>query len=56
MAHANSYQASQVAVKGDKAQGHGKNNENIWSSLLDSVASGKRLPGKTIILLGIAPW
>lgn len=32
-----------------------KKNSNIWSSLLDSVASGKKLPEKRIILLGGSP-
>lgn len=27
-------------------------NKNIWSSMLDSVASGKRLPEKNMIVLG----
>jgi dynein light intermediate chain 1, cytosolic len=38
----------------------GKNGEpkNLWTSMLDSVASGKRLPEKNIIVLGMsnASW
>jgi dynein light intermediate chain 1, cytosolic len=30
-------------------------NKNIWSSMLDSVASGKRLPEKNMIVLGMVP-
>jgi hypothetical protein len=29
------------------------NKKNIWSSMLDSVASGKRLPEKNMIVLGM---
>ena len=29
-----------------------ENKENIWSSLLDSVSTGKRLPEKSLIVLG----
>jgi dynein light intermediate chain 1, cytosolic len=53
MARPNGHPTSQAAVKGDKAQSHGEDDENIWSSLLDSVASGKRLPEKTLIVLGM---
>jgi dynein light intermediate chain 1 len=28
--------------------------KNIWSSMLDSVASGKRLPEKNMIVLGLS--
>ena len=31
---------------------NGEPKENIWSSLLDSVASGKRLPEKNLLVLG----
>lgn len=30
------------------------NKKNIWSSMLDSVASGKRLPEKNMIVLGLS--
>ncbi|WEW55937.1 hypothetical protein PRK78_001372 [Emydomyces testavorans] len=29
--------------------------KNLWSSMLDGVASGKRLPGKTLLVLGGTP-
>lgn len=29
--------------------------ENIWSMMLDSVASGKKLPEKNILVLGPSP-
>ncbi|MCJ1307963.1 hypothetical protein MMC25_001613 [Agyrium rufum] len=38
-----------------KAPGLNQPKENIWSSLLDSVATGKRLPEKRILLLGGDP-
>jgi hypothetical protein len=56
MARANGHQTCQAAAKGDKAQSPGEDGENIWSSLLDSVASGKHLPEKTLIVLGMAPF
>lgn len=30
------------------------NKKNIWSSMLDNVASGKRLPEKNIVVLGMS--
>jgi hypothetical protein len=38
--------------KGQRLQKDADPKENIWSSLLDSVASGKRLPEKTVLVLG----
>jgi len=38
--------------KGRRIQKDADVKENIWSSLLDSVASGKRLPEKTVLVLG----
>lgn len=29
--------------------------KNIWSSLLDGVANGKRLPEKNLLILGMQP-
>lgn len=30
--------------------------KNIWSSMLDSVANGKRLPEKNLLILGAKTW
>jgi hypothetical protein len=32
---------------------NGEQKKDLWSSMLDSVASGKRLPEKNILLLGM---
>ena len=32
-----------------------ENEKDLWSSMLDSVASGKRLPEKNLIVLGGTP-
>ena len=34
------------------SQSNGEKEKNIWSSLLDSVAAGKKLPEKNMLLLG----
>lgn len=36
----------------DKLHANGHTEENMWSSMLDGVASGKRLPEKNILVLG----
>lgn len=36
----------------DKLHANGETEENMWSSMLDGVASGKRLPEKNILVLG----
>ncbi|MCJ1253825.1 hypothetical protein MMC24_001639 [Lignoscripta atroalba] len=38
-----------------RPQSNGDSEKNIWSGLLDSVASGKRLPEKNILVLGGTP-
>ncbi|MCJ1473905.1 hypothetical protein MMC13_002561 [Lambiella insularis] len=38
--------------KAKKLHNDGNATDNLWSSLLDSVASGKRLPEKTLLVLG----
>ncbi|KAL8866412.1 MAG: hypothetical protein Q9174_006317 [Haloplaca sp. 1 TL-2023] len=40
---------------GSRPQSKGELEKNIWSSLLDSVASGKKLPEKNLIVLGGSP-
>ncbi len=41
-----------VINSSDKPQKDGEHGKNMWSSMLDSVASGKKLPEKNIIVLG----
>ena len=36
----------------EKRQSNGEPAKNMWSSMLDSVASGKKLPEKNMIVLG----
>ena len=36
----------------DKFRSAGDNEKGMWSSMLDSVASGKKLPEKNLIVLG----
>lgn len=36
----------------ERLQSHGENEKGMWSSMLDSVASGRKLPEKNIIVLG----
>lgn len=37
---------------GNRPQSKGNQEKNLWSSLLDSVASGKKLPEKNLLVLG----
>lgn len=37
---------------GHRPQSKGNQEKNLWSSLLDSVASGKKLPEKNLLVLG----
>ena len=47
-----SFQTLSSPAKTRKTQNDGEAAENMWSGLLDSVGSGKRLPEKTVLLLG----
>ncbi|MCJ1393389.1 hypothetical protein MMC18_006263 [Xylographa bjoerkii] len=47
-----SFQPFTSPTKTRKAQNDGEVRENMWSGLLDSVGGGKRLPEKTVLLLG----
>ena len=38
--------------RNDRLQSNGDSEKNMWSSMLDSVASGKKLPEKNLIVLG----
>ncbi|KAI4208973.1 MAG: hypothetical protein LQ349_009588, partial [Xanthoria aureola] len=40
---------------GHRQQSKGNQDKNLWSSLLDSVASGKKLPEKNLLVLGGNP-
>ncbi|KAL8769387.1 MAG: hypothetical protein Q9209_004615 [Squamulea sp. 1 TL-2023] len=40
---------------GSRPQSKGNQEKNLWSSLLDSVASGKKLPEKNLLVLGGNP-
>ncbi|KAL8748446.1 MAG: hypothetical protein Q9199_008194 [Rusavskia elegans] len=40
---------------GNRPQSKGNQEKNLWSSLLDSVASGKKLPEKNLLVLGGNP-
>ena len=42
-------------TKNDRPQSKGEEEKGMWSSMLDSVASGKKLPEKDIIVLGGSP-
>lgn len=35
-----------------RPRSHGEKEKNIWSSMLDSVASGRKLPEKQLLVLG----
>ena len=39
-------------AKDNKSYGGGDNEKGMWSSMLDSVASGKKLPEKNLLVLG----
>lgn len=38
--------------KNDRSQSSGDSEKGMWSSMLDSVASGKKLPEKNLLVLG----
>ena len=38
--------------RNDESQRDGDSEKGMWSTMLDSVASGKRLPEKNLIVLG----
>lgn len=43
-----------VKAKSDgRPQSNGDSERNLWSSMLDSVASGKKLPEKNLLILGL---
>lgn len=38
---------------GDEDGRNGEQKKNLWTSMLESVASGKRLPEKNLLVLGM---
>ena len=42
-----------TTMSGDAEGRNGEQKKEIWLSLLDSVSSGKRLPEKNLIVLGM---
>lgn len=38
--------------RNDRPQSSGESEKGMWSSMLDSVASGKKLPEKNLVVLG----
>ena len=50
-ASANRFSTYTVGSGGSEGK-NGEPKKDLWSSLLDSVASGKRLPEKNILVLG----
>ncbi len=50
-ANSNRFSAHTTASSGSEGK-NGERKKDLWSSMLDSVASGKRLPEKTLLVLG----
>jgi len=46
------YASNQQATDDDQLKGQDTFKKEMWSSMLDSVASGKRLPERNIFVLG----
>lgn len=46
------YNSSNRASEEDRSKASDPSERNIWSSMLENVASGKRLPEKNILVLG----
>ena len=40
------------SISDGRSQSNGGSEKNIWSSLLDSVATSKKLPEKNVVVLG----
>lgn len=45
--------SSHTTASGGSEGKNGEPKKDLWSSMLDSVASGKRLPEKNILVLGM---
>ena len=46
------YASAGQVTEGDRPKSHDVVKKEMWSSMLDGVASGKRLPERNIIILG----
>ena len=54
-ANANRFSTYTSTSVGSGSEGkHGEPKKDMWSSMLDNVASGKRLPEKNLLVLGTA--
>jgi dynein light intermediate chain 1, cytosolic len=47
--------STQTAGSGEADGQNGEQKKNLWISMLESVASGKRLPEKNLVVLGGTP-
>ena len=47
---------TQGSMSGDHDRPKSADKNDLWSSMLDGVASGKRLPEKNILVLGMTVW
>ncbi len=47
-------QSTHTNGSGDSDGRNGDQKKNLWTSMLESVASGKRLPEKNLLVLGIS--
>lgn len=45
-----------TAGSGDSDGRNGEQKKNLWTSMLESVSSGKRLPEKNLVVLGMATY
>ena len=55
-ANANRFSTYTSTSVGSGSDGkNGEQKKDMWSSMLDSVASGKRLPEKNMLVLGTGP-
>jgi dynein light intermediate chain 1 len=53
---ANANRVSTYTTASGEAEGrNGEQKKNLWQSMLESVASGKRLPEKNLLVLGGSP-
>lgn len=41
-------------IRNDTSKSSGDSEKGMWSSMLDSVASGKKLPEKNLLVLGLS--
>lgn len=51
----NANRISTYTSRSGDSEGRNGEKKDLWSSMLESVASGKRLPEKNLLVLGEAP-